>query len=119
MFERPLTLVSFNIGGLRGDSPKPREIKAWIASLPSPLQILFIQEHHLGKEGIQSSGKGIEFWNGTTLWNEGIPMGRSQRTSAGTVILVDRATTPLIKDHDILVEECAQYVSFQSPGGGP
>jgi hypothetical protein len=52
MFERPLTLVSLNVRGLRGDSPKLREMKAWIALLPSPPQILLIQEHHLGKEGI-------------------------------------------------------------------
>ncbi len=118
MFERPLMLVSLNVRGLRGDSPKLKEIKAWITSLSSPFQILLIQEHHLGKDGIQSSGKGIKFWNGTAFWNEGIPMGRSQRTNAGIAILVDRATAPLIKDHDILVEGRAQYVSLQSPGGG-
>ncbi len=112
MFERPLTLASVNVRGLRRDSPKPKEIKAWMASLSSPPQVLLIQEHHLGKEDIQNSTKGLEFWNGTTLWNEGIPMGRSQRISAGTAILIDRATTPLIKDHDTLMEGRAQYVSL-------
>jgi hypothetical protein len=34
-------------------------------------------------------------------------MGRSQRTSAGTTILVDRAIAPLIKEHGILMEGCA------------
>ncbi len=116
MFERPLTLVSLNVRGLKGESPKPKEIKVWLLS--SPPQILLIQEHHLRKEGIQNSAKGIEFWNGTALWNEGIPMDRSQRTSAGTAILVDRATTPLIKDHGILMEGRAQYVSLQSLEGG-
>jgi hypothetical protein len=61
MLERPLSLVSLNVRGLRGDTPKPKEIKAWMASLSSPPQILLIQEHHLGKEGIQSSGKKMEF----------------------------------------------------------
>jgi hypothetical protein len=28
MLERPLTLASLNIRGLRGDTPKPKEIKA-------------------------------------------------------------------------------------------
>jgi hypothetical protein len=77
MFERPLTLVSLNIKGLRGDSHKLKEIKAWLASLSSPPQILLIQEYHLGKEGIQNSAKGIEFWKDTVFWNKGIPMGRS------------------------------------------
>jgi endonuclease/exonuclease/phosphatase family metal-dependent hydrolase len=62
MFERPLTLVSLNIKGLRGDLHKPKEIKAWLASLPPP--------------------------------------------------------PPLIKDHDILMEGCAQFVTLQSPEGG-
>jgi hypothetical protein len=80
MIEKPLTLVSLNIKGLRGNLPKLKEIKAWLASLstpPPPSPILFIQEHHLGKEGIQNSAKGIEFWKGSSFWNEGIPMGRS------------------------------------------
>jgi hypothetical protein len=38
-----------------------------MASLSSPPQILLIQEHHLGKEGIQSSEKKMEFWNGTAF----------------------------------------------------
>jgi hypothetical protein len=77
MFERPLILASLNVKGLRRDSPKPKEIKAWMASLPSLPQVLLILEHHLGKEDIQNSAKGLEFWNGTALWNEGISMGRS------------------------------------------
>jgi hypothetical protein len=45
-------------------------------------------------------------------------MGRSQKISAGTAILVDKATASLITDHDTLVEGCAQYVTIQSPGNG-
>ncbi len=118
MLERPLTLASLNVRGLRGDTPKLKEIKAWMASLADPPQILLIQEHHLCKEGVQRFGKKMEFWNGTSLWNEGIPMGRSQRTSACTTILVDRATSPYIKDHGILVGGRAQYVTLLSPEGG-
>jgi len=88
-----------------------------MASLSSPPQILLIQEHHLGKEGIQSSRKKIKFWNGTAFWNEGIPMGQSQKISAGTAIFIDRVTTPLIRDHDILIKGQAQYVTLQSPEG--
>ncbi len=60
----------------------------------------------------------MEFWNGTAFWNEGIPMGRSQRISAGMAILMDRATSPYIKDQGILVEGRAQYVTLQSLKGG-
>jgi exonuclease III len=118
MLERPLSLASLNVRGLRGDSPKPKEIKALMASLAAPPQILLIQEHHLCKEGVQNFRKKMEFWNGTALWNEGMPMGRSQRTSAGTSILIDQATSPYIKDQGILVEGRAQYVTLQSTEGG-
>jgi len=118
MFERPLTLASLNVRGLRGDTPNPKEIKAWMASLADPLQILLIQEHHLCKKGVQKFRKKMEFWNGTALWNEGIPMGRSQRTSASTAILVDRATSPYIKDHGTLVGGRAQYITLLSLEGG-
>jgi hypothetical protein len=36
MIEKPLTLVSLNIKGLRGNLPKLKEIKAWLASLSTP-----------------------------------------------------------------------------------
>ncbi len=75
-----------------------------MTSLSSPPQVLLIQEHHLGKKDIQNSTKGLKFWNGTALWNEGIPIGCPQRISAGTAILIDRVTTPLIKDHGTLME---------------
>jgi len=42
-------------------------------------------------------------------------MGISQRTSAGTAILVDRMTAPLIKADGILVEGRAQYVTLHLP----
>ncbi len=73
---------------------------------------MLIQEHHLRKEDIQDTAKGIEFWQGNSFWNEGIPMGHSQRTSAGTTILVDRATAPLITAHGILIEGRAQYITI-------
>jgi exonuclease III len=117
MLERPLMLASLNIRGLRGDTPKPKEIKAWMASLVDPPQILLLQEHHLCKEGVQRFGKKMELWNGIAHWNEGIPMGRSQRISVGTTILVDRATSPYIRDHGILVDGRAQYVTLLSPEG--
>jgi hypothetical protein len=49
MIEKPLSLVSLNVRGLRGDTPKPKEIKAWMDSLAAPPQILLLQEHHLNK----------------------------------------------------------------------
>jgi hypothetical protein len=64
MFENTLTLTSLNVRGLENKSPKPKAIKIWLASLPSPPQILLIQEHHLGIEGTKSTGKGLEYWKG-------------------------------------------------------
>jgi len=118
MIEKALTLASLNVRGLRGGTPKPKEIKAWFASLPTPPQIVFIQEHHLEKEDARSSAKGIEFWHGSSFWNEGIPMGRSERTSAGTAILVDKAIAPLITTHGTLIEGRAQFITLQFPNNG-
>jgi hypothetical protein len=50
MIEKPLTLVSLNVRGLRGGMTKPKEIRTWLASLQTPPQILLIQEHHIGKD---------------------------------------------------------------------
>jgi hypothetical protein len=118
MIEKPLTLASLNVRGLRGNSSKPKGVKAWLASLPTPPQILLIQEHHLAKEGIHNSAKGIEFWKGSSFWNEGIPMGHSQRINAGTTILVDRAIAPLVKEHGILMEGRVQFIILQFPDNG-
>jgi exonuclease III len=113
MSEKTLILASLNVRGLGVNSPKQKIIRTWLASLPSPPQILLIQEHHLGRDDTFSAGKGIEFWKGGSFWNPGIPMGRSQRTSAGTTILVDRRTAPLVVDSGILMEGRAQFIKLQ------
>jgi hypothetical protein len=64
MSDRPLTIISFNVKGLGKDSIKQKFIKTWLASLPNPPQVLFIQEHHLDNPGVTSSTKGLEFWQG-------------------------------------------------------
>jgi exonuclease III len=115
MTEKALALTSLNVRGLRGGTTKPKEIKVWFASLPTPPQIILIQEHHLGKEDTQDSAKGIEFWQGKSFWNEGIPMGCLQRTSASMAILVDKATAPLITAHGTLIKGRAQFITLQSP----
>jgi len=45
-------------------------------------------------------------------------MGRSQRTSVGTAILVDRVIAPLVKEHGILLEGCVQFITLQSLDNG-
>jgi hypothetical protein len=45
-------------------------------------------------------------------------MGRSQRISAGTAILVDRMIAPLVKESRILIEGRAQYITLQLPDNG-
>jgi exonuclease III len=115
MSERPLTIVSLNVRGLGKDSAKQKTIKTWLAALQNPPHILLVQEHHLDKEGVASSTKGLEFWQGKAFWNPGIPMGTSQRTSAGTAILVDRMTAPLVKEDGILVDGRAQYITLHLP----
>jgi hypothetical protein len=64
MTDKSLTVASLNVRGLRGGSSKPKEIKAWLASLPTPPQVVLLQEHHLGRERIQAFASGIEFWKG-------------------------------------------------------
>jgi len=44
-------------------------------------------------------------------------MGRSQRISASTAILVDKTISPLITNHGILVEGRAQFITLQPPRG--
>jgi len=72
----------------------------------------------LGEIDFSNSTKGIQFWNGASFWNYGLPMGRSQRMNAGTSILVDKSFAPLISANDILLEGRAQYISLQILGIG-
>ncbi len=60
-----------------------------------------------------TSTKGIEFWKGTSFWNHGIPMGRLQRLSACTSILVDKFLVPQMTSNDILLEGRAQFITLQ------
>jgi hypothetical protein len=112
MSEQPITIISLNVRGLGKDSNKQKLIRTWLASLQNPPQILLIQEHHLDEQGTANSTRGLDFWQGKSFWNPGIPMGSFQRTSAGTAILVDRMTTPLVKEDKILIEAKVQYVTL-------
>jgi hypothetical protein len=118
MFDKTFTLVSLDVRGMRSNKAKPKQVKAWLSSLGTPPHIVLLQEHHLGKVEDRDLARGVEFWQGEALWNEGIPMGRSQRTRAGTVILVDKTVAPFIVDHDILVASRAQFITLQPPGEG-
>jgi len=115
MSERPLTIVSLNVRGLGKDSNKQKLIRTWLASLQNPPQILLIQEHHLDEQGTANATSGLDFWQGKSFWNLGIPMGTSQRISAGTTILVDRMTAPLVKEDKVLVEGGVQYITLHLP----
>jgi hypothetical protein len=42
-------------------------------------------------------------------------MGNSQRISAGTAILVDRMTAPLVKEDGIIIEGRTQYLALHLP----
>jgi hypothetical protein len=62
MIEKTLTLVSLNVRGMKGNKTKPKHVKAWLSSLPTPPQIILLQEHHLGKVEAQDPARGVEFW---------------------------------------------------------
>lgn len=68
-------LTSLNVRGLGRNFFKQKEIKTWISLLPTSPHVLLLHEHHLGEADLASSTKGIKFWNGTSFWNSGIPMG--------------------------------------------
>ncbi len=111
-------MVSLNVRGMRVKKIKPKQVKAWLSSFPTPPQIILLQEHHLGKVEAQDPARGVEFWQGESYWNEGVLMGRSQKINVGTAIFVDKTISPLITDHGILVEGHAQFITLQPPGEG-
>jgi exonuclease III len=107
-----------NVKGLGRNSPKQKEIRSWISSLVPVPQILFLQEHYLGEIDYSNSTKGIQFSNGASFWNYGLPMGHSQRMSIGTSILMDRSLAPLISANNILLKGRAQFITLQIPNNG-
>jgi hypothetical protein len=72
-----------------------------------------LQEHHLGEADSLPLTKGIELWEGAFFWNHDIPMGRSQRMSASTSIMVDKFLVPQITSNGILLEGKAQYITLK------
>jgi hypothetical protein len=59
MNKNAITIASLNVRSLGKNSPKQKEIKAWVTSLAMPPQILLLQEHHMGEVDCLSSTKGI------------------------------------------------------------
>jgi hypothetical protein len=60
----------------------------------------------------------MQFSNGISFWNYGLPIVRSQRMSAGTSIPIDRSLAPLISANGILLEGWAQFITLQILGNG-
>ncbi len=61
MNKKAIIIASLNVRNLGKNSPKQKEIRAWVTSLAMPPQILLLQEHHLGEVDCLISTKGIEF----------------------------------------------------------
>jgi len=61
MFEKTLTVVSLNVRGMKVKKTKPKQVKAWLVSLPTPPQVILLQEHHLGKVDAWDPARGVEF----------------------------------------------------------
>jgi exonuclease III len=118
MNKRPLMVASLNVKGLGRNSPKQKEICSWISSVVPARQILLLQEHHLGEIDCSNSTKGIQFLNGASFWNYDILMGRSQKMSAGTSILIDKSLASVINANDIFKKSKAQFITLQIPGNG-
>jgi hypothetical protein len=61
MINKTITIASVNVRSLGSNSSKQKEVKSWVSSLAMPLQILLLQEHHLGETNCLNSTKGIKF----------------------------------------------------------
>jgi hypothetical protein len=62
MFKKTLTMVSLNVRGMKVKKTKPKQVKVLLSSLPTPPQVIILQEHHLGKVEAQDPARGVEFW---------------------------------------------------------
>jgi hypothetical protein len=94
MNKKAITITSLKVKSLRKNSPKQKEIRAWVTSFAMPPQIMLLQEHHLGEAYYFISTKGVEFWKGASFWNHGLPMGQLQRMGASTLIMVEISCSP-------------------------
>jgi hypothetical protein len=113
MNKKAITITSLNVRSLGKNSPKQKEIRGWVTSLAMLPQIMLLQEHHLGEADYLTSTKGVELWKGASFWNHNIPMGRLQRMSLSTSILVDKPFTPQITSNGILLEGRTQYITLK------
>ncbi len=84
-----------------------------VSSLATAPQILLLQEHHLWEAECLTSSKRIKFWKGASFWNHGILVGRSQRLSVGTSIMVDRSLAPQITSNNIFMEGRTQFITLK------
>lgn len=104
MIKQEISLTSFNIRELGRDRKKTKKGQK-VAQAPfRPPQILLLQEHHLDTTLCRNSMANLEFKSGTALWNLGIRMEATPRTTVGTAILVNASLTTLIKEQCVSVE---------------
>ncbi len=60
MNKKAITIASLIVRSAGKNSPKQKEIKAWVTSLTMPPQTLLLHKHHMGKVDYLISTKGVD-----------------------------------------------------------
>jgi exonuclease III len=117
MKRETITIATQNVRSLgRGFNGrrKRQEIRSLFRKTNPPTDILLVQETKLPEEACIKQARFIEFWGGSSLWNEGVFSAQSALFKGGTCIILAERMASKVTQHGILYPGRAQYVILQT-----
>ncbi|KAG0504767.1 hypothetical protein M758_N019500 [Ceratodon purpureus] len=75
--------------------------------------VILLQEHRYKSKDCKELTSQLEFLGGPSLWNEGSYSAASDKTRAGTAILLSKSLKELVVESGIIMAGRAQYVTIQ------
>jgi hypothetical protein len=61
MFEKTLIIVSLNVRGMKVKKTKPKHVKAWLSSLPTPPQVILLRSTTSGRWKLKTLLEGLSY----------------------------------------------------------
>jgi len=82
-------------------------------SLHLPIEVILLQKHHMGLQDCLKKTNKLDFRRGINFWSDALYLLDNNRFKACTKIIVFVRIAPLVKQHEILIPNQVQFVTFK------
>lgn len=112
----PLVCVTYNIRSLdlgKHGARKRCDIRNFMKNADPKLDLILLQEIHMGIRDYIASISQLQFKGGKEFWNEARYSANSGKYTRRTGFLVAKRLIPFIESHGVLLSSRVQFITFR------